>query len=103
MSSDLLNSLNDEQKRVVLHDKGPSLIIAGPGSGKTRALTHKIAYLIEKKNFHPDEILAVTFTNKAANEMKERVTALLKGLSWAEEKVGFEGAKLEKIRAPTWI
>ena len=75
---DLLKELNQEQKDVVLHDMGPAMIIAGPGSGKTRALTHKIAYLIQSKGLSPDQILAVTFTNKAAKEMKERVERLLK-------------------------
>ncbi|MDA1317529.1 MAG: UvrD-helicase domain-containing protein, partial [bacterium] len=77
MDSFLIDSLNQEQKEVVLHDEGPAIIIAGPGSGKTRALTHKIAYLIKEKGLKPDEILAVTFTNKAAKEMKERVNSLL--------------------------
>lgn len=75
---DLLTELNQEQKDVVLHDSGPAMIIAGPGSGKTRALTHKIAYLIKDKGLSSDQILAVTFTNKAAKEMKERVESLLK-------------------------
>lgn len=75
---DLLSSLNQEQKDVVLHDNGPAMIIAGPGSGKTRALTHKIAYLINDRGLSPDKILAVTFTNKAAKEMRERVEVLLK-------------------------
>ncbi|PIR42439.1 ATP-dependent DNA helicase PcrA [candidate division WWE3 bacterium CG_4_9_14_0_2_um_filter_35_11] len=75
---DLLSELNQEQKDVVLHDSGPAMIIAGPGSGKTRALTHKIAYLMKDKGLSSDQILAVTFTNKAAKEMKERVESLLK-------------------------
>lgn len=75
----LIESLNSEQKEAVLQCEGPCLVIAGPGSGKTRALTHKIAYLISEKGIHPDQILAVTFTNKAAKEMKERVVSILSG------------------------
>lgn len=74
---DYLSGLNNKQKEAVLHRDGPLLILAGAGSGKTRVVTHKIAYLIEKRGIFPGNILAITFTNKAANEMKERVAKLL--------------------------
>lgn len=69
--------MNPRQKEAVLHTDGPLLLMAGAGSGKTRVLTHRIAYLIEEKEVNPWNILAITFTNKAAKEMKERVNAIL--------------------------
>jgi DNA helicase-2/ATP-dependent DNA helicase PcrA len=74
---DLIKSLNKEQQEAVLATEGPVLVIAGAGSGKTRLLTHRVAYLIKEKRVNPRQILAVTFTNKAAGEMKDRVKKLL--------------------------
>ena len=75
--SKLLDKLNDKQKEAAMYIDGPLLILAGAGSGKTRVLTYKMAYLLEEKIAKPWEILAITFTNKAAKEMKERVETLI--------------------------
>lgn len=73
----LTSSLNPQQADAVLYNEGPLIIMAGAGSGKTKVITHKIAYLIEELNYSPDSIIAVTFTKKAAGEMKERIEKLL--------------------------
>ena len=86
INSDYLNNLNKAQKEAVLHLDGPLLIVAGAGSGKTKVLTSRIAHIIKEKKAYPNQILSVTFTNKAAKEMQTRVSKMLgsaaTGLSW---------------------
>ena len=86
INKDYLKNLNDAQKEAVLHLDGPLLIVAGAGSGKTKVLTSRIANIIKEKKAFPNQILAVTFTNKAAKEMQNRVSKILGstavGLSW---------------------
>ena len=76
--SDILKDLNPEQRQAVTFQGSPLLLLAGAGSGKTRVLTHRAAYFIYQKIAQPKEILLLTFTNKAANEMKERMAKLVK-------------------------
>jgi superfamily I DNA/RNA helicase len=75
--NDLLRGLNPRQRQAVLHESGPLLLLAGAGSGKTRTLTHRVGWLIRQGGVEPWRIFAVTFTNKAASEMKERLRRLL--------------------------
>jgi DNA helicase II / ATP-dependent DNA helicase PcrA len=86
--SDILSSLNEQQQQVVQATHGPVLVLAGAGSGKTRALTHRIAYILQQKIASPHQILAVTFTNKAASEMKERVQQLMRSPEYTPASIG---------------
>ncbi len=93
-----LDNLNDRQKEAVLYNEGPLLIIAGAGAGKTKTLTTKIAYLIEEKNIHPYHILAITFTNKAAKEMKDRLYLLIDDLAKKLQVSTFHSFGLKLLR-----
>jgi DNA helicase-2/ATP-dependent DNA helicase PcrA len=94
----LLDGLNPQQREAVVHAGGPLLIVAGAGSGKTRVLTHRIAYLLSERGVQPQEIMAITFTNKAAKEMKERVDRLIGPRSKAMWVMTFHSACVRILR-----
>ncbi|MGI5206693.1 DNA helicase PcrA [Spirillospora sp. CA-108201] len=94
----LLDGLNPQQRAAVVHSGSPLLIVAGAGSGKTRVLTHRIAHLLGEREVHPGQILAITFTNKAAAEMKERVDALVGPRSRAMWVMTFHSACVRILR-----
>lgn len=94
----LLDGLNPQQREAVIHHGSPLLIVAGAGSGKTRVLTHRIAYLLAEREVHPGEILAITFTNKAAREMKERIDKLIGPRSKAMWVMTFHSACMRILR-----
>ena len=97
-SDALLEGLNPQQRAAVLHEGGPLLIVAGAGSGKTRVLTHRIAYLLAHRQVHPRQILAITFTNKAAGEMAARAAALTGASSRAMWLMTFHSACVRILR-----
>ncbi|MEU7896755.1 DNA helicase PcrA [Nonomuraea sp. NPDC049152] len=94
----MLDGLNPQQREAVIHHGSPLLIVAGAGSGKTRVLTHRIAYLLAERHVHPGEILAITFTNKAAKEMKERIDRLIGPRSKAMWVMTFHSACMRILR-----
>ena len=93
-----IDNLNENQKKAVLKTEGPLLILAGAGSGKTRVLTTRIAYLIEEKEVDPYHILAITFTNKAAKEMKTRLMDLVGEVASSVQVSTFHSFGLKILR-----
>src|SRR5947209_12234984 len=94
----LLDDLNPQQRLAVVHEGSPLLIVAGAGSGKTRVLTYRIAHLLAERKVSPAEILAITFTNKAAKEMAGRVAALIGGRAKAMWVMTFHSACVRILR-----
>ena len=93
-----LDGLNDKQRQAVQKTEGPLLVLAGAGSGKTRVLTTRVAYLILELGISPSDILAITFTNKAAKEMKERIISMIDGLGYKIQISTFHSFGLRIIR-----
>ena len=95
----LIDNLNKEQKEAVLNTEGPNLIVAGAGSGKTRVLTTRLIHIINQKKAWPNQVLCVTFTNKAAKEMRNRVLQHIKGSSSAIPWLGtFHSISVKLLR-----